>query len=413
VKADGVPLRRNLDFNLLWTGQMVSDLGTRIADIAFPLLVLATTGSATRAGIVGFAWTFPLFALTLFAGALADRVNRKRLMIACDLLRSLAFASLVGAILAGNVTFGHIVAVAFVEGTGFVLFSVAERSALPQVVTSDQLPDALARNQAREYTSLLAGQPLGGVLFSVGRSVPFLVNAVSYFLSVWTLSLVRTEFQETRPTPPGRVVAEVKEGIAWFWRKPFVRDSQLLVTGSDFTLNALYLVVIVLARQRGASPLLIGLMFAFLGVGGMIGTLVAPWLARRLSMRTVVVATMWVGAALVPLLIAIPGRVTPGIVYGTMMLLHPTWNAVVGAYRLRITPDALQGRVQSVATLLSLGSVPFGALLAGFLIETTGTTPTVLALTGVMAIVAAGAIGSPAIRHAPDRAAVGGAPAGS
>ncbi len=87
-----------------------------------------------------------------------------------------------------------------------------------------------------------------------------------------------------------------------------------------------------------------------------------------------------------------------------MVVLHPTWNAVVGAYRLRITPDELQGRVQSVSTLLSLGSVPFGALLAGFLLQAVGTTPTILVLTGVMVVVAVGAIGSPAIRHAPDRA---------
>ena len=404
METSRIPLRRNRDFNLLWTSQAVSDLGTRVADIAFPLLVLASTGSPGRAGIVGFAGTLPIFVFSLFAGALVDRANRKRLMIVCDLVRSLAFASLVVAMLAGSVTFGHIVAVAFIEGTGYVFFSVAERSALPQVVTDDQLPDALARNQAREYTSLLAGQPLGGILFALGRSIPFLINSVSYFLSVLTLSRIGVEFQAERATPPGRVVAEVKEGVAWFWRQPFVRDSQLLVTGSDFTLNALYLVVIVLARQRGASAPVIGLMFAFLGIGGLLGTLVAPWLAKRLSMRTVVVATMWLGAALVPLLIAIPGRLTPGVLYGAMVLLHPTWNAVVGAYRLRITPNELQGRVQSVSTLLSLGSVPFGALLAGFLLQAVGTTPTILVLTGVMVVVAVCAIGSPAIRHAPDRA---------
>jgi MFS family permease len=403
VPAEPPPLRRNRDFNLLWTGQVASDLGTRVADIAFPLLVLATTGSPAKAGVVGFAWTLPLFLLTLPAGALVDRVDRKRLMILCDGVRCLAFASLVVAILLHGVSFAHIVAVALVEGTGYVFFSVAERSALRQVVADEQLADALARNQAREYTALLGGQPLGGVLFSVGRSVPFLVNAASYFLSVWTLALVRAEFQKERGAPRGRVLTEVKEGLTWFWRQPFIRTTSLLVTGSDFTLNALYLVVIVIARERGASSALIGLMFAFLGIGGMVGTLIAPRLARRMRTKVVVVATMWLTAALLPLLIVIPGEVTPGAIYGAMFLLHPTWNAVVGAYRLRMTPDGMQGRVQSVATLLSLGSVPFASLLAGFLLEAVGSTPTVLALFGVMVVVAVVAVTNGAIRRAPER----------
>jgi hypothetical protein len=103
--------------------------------------------------------------------------------------------------------------------------------------------------------------------------------------------------------------------------------------------------------------------------------------------------------ALMPLLF-LPGTITPGVVYGSMFLLHPTWNAVIGAYRIRLTPDGLLGRVQSVATLFSLGSVPFAFLGVGFALEAFGTTPTVLGLTGVMLVVAAAALASPAIRAA-------------
>src|SRR5207249_377785 len=106
-----------------------------------------------------------------------------------------------------------------------------------------------------------------------------------------------------------------------------------------FTLNALFLVVIVIARERGASPALVGALFLFLGVGGLLGSALAPRLARLLPVRTVVIATQCVVAALVPLLLVVPGRVTPGILYGAMVVLHPTWNATVGAARLRLTPD--------------------------------------------------------------------------
>jgi predicted MFS family arabinose efflux permease len=117
-----------------------------------------------------------------------------------------------------------------------------------------------------------------------------------------------------------------------------VRVTSLLVTGSDFTLNALYLVVIVLAQQRGASAALVGSLFAFLGVGGLLGALAAPWLARRLRTRTIVLATQWTVAVLVPLLIVVPGRLSPGVLYGAMLFFHPTWNATVGAYRMKLAP---------------------------------------------------------------------------
>jgi predicted MFS family arabinose efflux permease len=394
-----IPLRRNRDFNLLWSGQALSGLGNRISGIAVPLLVLAVTGSAARAGIAEFAASIPILVLTLPAGALVDRWDRKRLMIVCDTVRCLAYASLVVALALDHVWFVHVLAVVLVDGCGWVFVTVSERSALRHVVADEQLPAALARNQAREYASLLGGTPLGGLLYSLGRLVPFLFDAVSYGVSVVSLIAVRARLQGERTATPQRLLHEVREGLAWFWREPFIRTTSLLVMGSDFVLNALWLAVIVIARERGASPALIGAMFAFLGVGGVLGSLVAEPLSRRLSTRVVVVATMWLQAALLPLLF-LPGAVTPGIVYGAMFLLHPTWSAVVMAYRIRVTPDELIGRVQSVGTLLSLGAVPFAFLGVGFALQGLGTTPTVLALLGLMVVVAVAAVASPAVRAA-------------
>jgi predicted MFS family arabinose efflux permease len=381
----------------------VSDLGARVSSVALPLLVLAVTGSPAKLGIVAAAGSLPLLVLTVPAGALVDRWNRKRVMIVSDVARCLALTSIAVAVAAGDVTFAQIVVVALVEGTGFVFFSVAERSALPRVVRPEHLPDALARNQVREYTALLAGQPLGGVLFGIGRVVPFMFDAVSYFVSLCTVALLRTSFtRETTAAKRARLHADVREGLRWFWQQPFIRATSLLVTGSDFALNALYLVVIVVARERGASSALIGLMFVFLGAGGLLGSVAAPWLARRLEMRTVVRATQTTVALLVPLLAIVPGRLSPGVIYGAMFFLHPTWNATVGAYRLRATPDALQGRVSSIATLLSLGPVPVAALVAGFLLDAAGSTPTIVVLAGVMAVVAIASFASPAVRRGPE-----------
>jgi MFS family permease len=398
------PLRRNRDFNLLWVGQVVSDLGANVSAIAFPLLVLATTGSPARAGIVAAAANLPLLVLAVPAGALVDRWDQKRVMIVADCARCAALASLALTVALDSVTFGHIVAVAFVEGVGFVFFDVAERSALPKVVADRHLDAALARNSARAHAAALAGQPLGGVLFGIGRAVPFLFDAVSYLLSVVAVSLIRTSFRrDARARARTRLSGDIRTGLSWFWRQPFVRTTSLVSTTRSFALSALYLVVIVIARERGASAALIGATFAFVGVGGILGSLVAPPLARRVSMRTIVIATAVVGAALVPLLSILPGRATPGIVFGAMWVLNPVWTTAVGAYRLRITPPELQARVVSIASVVSMGPVPLAFVVAGLLLEAAGTTPTVLVFFVIMLVGAAIAVASRALRNVPDQ----------
>jgi MFS family permease len=352
---------------------------------------------------VAAAGNLPLLVLAVPAGALVDRWDQKRVMIVADCARAAALGSLALAVALDAVTFGHIVAVAFVEGVGFVFFGVAEGSALPKVVADRHLDAALARISARAHTAALAGQPLGGVLFGLGRAVPFVFDAVSYLMSVVTVSLIRTSFRRDPVLERPHLRGDMRAGLSWFWRQPFVRTTSLISTTRSFTLSALYLVVIVIARERGASAALIGVVFAFVGVGGILGSLAAPWLARRASIRMVIIATAVVGAVLVPLLSILPGRATPGIVFGAMWILNPVWSTVVGAYRLRITPPQLRARVVSIATLVSGGPVPLAFVAAGLLLEAAGTTPTVLVFSGIMVVGAAIAVGSRAVRHVPDR----------
>jgi predicted MFS family arabinose efflux permease len=262
---------------------------------------------------------------------------------------------------------------------------------------------ALARNSARAHAAALAGLPLGGILFGIGRAVPFVFDAVSYLLSVVTVSLIRTSFRRDARPRVRRLSGDMRAGLSWFWRQPFLRATSLVATTRSFTLTALYLVVIVIARERGASAALIGATFAFVGVSGIIGSLAAPWLARRLSMRTIIIATASVGAALVPLLSILPGPATPGIVFGAMWVLNPVWTTAVGAYRLRITPPELQARVVSIATVVSGGPVPLASVAAGLLLEAAGTTPTVLVFFGIMLVGVAIAVASAAVRNVPDR----------
>jgi MFS family permease len=168
-----VPLRRNRDFLLLQIGQLLSGAGSQLTSIAYPLLVLAVTGSATKAGAVWFARTLPLALLALPGGVAADRWNRKRLMIAADGVRVVAIGCLAAAILLGRIGFWAIVLVAVVEGIGTALFSAAQAGALRAVVPGRQLPAAVGAQTGRQAAVQLAGPPLGGALFGLAHALPF------------------------------------------------------------------------------------------------------------------------------------------------------------------------------------------------------------------------------------------------
>jgi predicted MFS family arabinose efflux permease len=237
-------------------------------------------------------------------------------MLACDAVRALALGSVVLALWADELTLVHLGAVALIEGTGFVFHNLAQSAAVRHVVHQTQLPAALGRNEARERAASLLGAPLGGVLFGLGRAVPFLFDALSYLASIATLLLIRSDFRAPREEPPParRLLAEVAEGVGWLWREPFLRATAFLVAGSNMLFSALVLVLIVLARDGGSSPAETGLILSGAGVGGVLGSLLAARLEAVLSMKRIVIGANWVWALLTPLLVLAPGPLALGAI---------------------------------------------------------------------------------------------------
>ncbi|MCO1578413.1 MFS transporter [Crossiella sp. SN42] len=394
------PLRRNRDFLLLWSGSAVSSLGANASSVAYPLLVLALTGSPVDAGLSGFVALLPQLICQVPAGALVDRWNRKRVMIWCDVLRALAIGTLAAALVLDALTLPHILAVGFTEGVLTVTFKIAAAAAVPNVVHPSHLTFALSRNEARERGAAMLGQPLGGMLFGLGRAVPFLFDALTYLVSLVSLLLIRKDFQASRKRQP----VDLSAGITWLWRQPFLRMTTFLVAGSNFLFRALFLVVIVIAADYGASPTLVGVMFGLAAVGGVLGSLAAPALERRLSMRVVVVGANWAWGLLVPMVLLVPNAYVLGAVYALMCFVGPVWNVAISAYQLAVTPDHIQGRVLGAAGMIAFGAVPLGSLLGGFALEWIGARATVWALAVWMIGLAVLATVSPAVRDAPSLA---------
>ncbi|TPQ18016.1 MFS transporter [Streptomyces sporangiiformans] len=394
-------LWRNREFVALWSGQVVSTLGAQISGTAMPLLVLATTESPSDAGIVGAAGTLPFLVAHLPAGPLVDRWNRRWILLISELVAGLALATVPVAMWWGTLSIAHLAAVSFLQGLCFVFFGLAERAALPKIVPAALLPTAVAHNEARSRGAALAGPPLGGLLFGIGRAIPFLADALSYVIASIGLLLIRSDLQNRTTTPPEPLWQATTAGLRWIWRHPLIRAAILLIAVSNLVFHALVLIIVVLAQQHGATSTTIGMMLGIYSGGGFIGALAASRFHHRFTPRTVIIGVNWIWAALLPLFALASSPLLIGVVGAACAFIGPLWNVVIITYTTVLVPNELLGRVTSAAMTLSWGVMPPASLGAGYLLTALGPTSSVLVLTMVMLVTAVIATASPAVRHAP------------
>jgi predicted MFS family arabinose efflux permease len=393
------PLLRNRDYMLLWSGQTLSEFGSQTSTVAYPLLILALTGSAAKAGVVGFAKWLPLPVFALPAGVIADRVDRKRLMIATDAIRLAGAASIVASLWLGTPSYLQIVLVAFLDGAMFITSHITERGALGQVVRPEQVQDAVAQNEARYFGAGILGPPVGGLLFAAARALPFLVDSVSFFCSLTATSFTRTRFQIGGAKPGIR--AGLTEGFSWLRRQPFFRGASLLFAAGNPVYTGLYLLAVLLATHYGASSADVGAMFAIVGVGGVLGAILAGPVRRRLTPRAVIACNEWLLLSSVLLLLVVHDALLIGLLVAAAEFGTPITNSVVSGSRVASTPDRLQGRVAAVSALVAMSLGWLGPLTVGFAFQHTGATTTIL-IVGVWALgLATAATIAPALRSGP------------
>jgi predicted MFS family arabinose efflux permease len=382
------PLWQNRDYLLLWGGQIISTSGSMVSQLAFPLLVLALTHSPAQAGSVSALRTIPYLVLSLPAGALVDRWNRKRVMIICDLGRCLSMASIPVAVVLGHLSMLQLYLVSLIEGTLFVFFDLAEVASLPQVIAKEQIPAATAQNIATYNISALLGSPLGGVLYSIGQLFPFLFDAISYLGSVLSLLFIRTSFQKERSATPQALWTEVKEGLKWLWEHPLFRFLALVLCGINILTAGGTLIVIVLGQHLHASSVDLGLIFSVAGIAGILGSMAAPMLRRRFSFFTTTVSALWPQALLMPLLILAPNLFVLGAILALILFFAPIFDITQRSQRITMIPDELQGRVNSVYRLIVFSGQPVGLALTGLLLQTIGATPAILLMGAGFSLIA-------------------------
>lgn len=389
------PILRNTDFLLLWSGQTISVLGNQVSSIALPLLVLALTGSAAQAGAVSAVRLLPYTVLFLPAGAMIDRWNRRTVMMLADTMRGVALGAIPIAFFSGHLAIWLLYTAVLAEGIGFVFYTIAQIASLPRIVASEHLAPATAMNEASHSFGTLVGPGLGGLIVSLGRTVVsgsilgLGIDAISYFASVLSLAFIRTSFQAQRKVATDEpLLQQIRSGLAFLLGHPHLRVLALLGANIGLFIIPADLAAIVLSRSElHFGPQVIGIIFSAGGLGALVGSAVAPWFKRRLKLSHVTYLAVFVEGLSVAAMAVTSSAVVLGAGMFVETMMIPIYNVSQATYRLRLIPDELQGRVNSVIRLFPIASQPAGVAAAGVLIGVVGPRP-------VLAVIAAGLIAS-------------------
>jgi predicted MFS family arabinose efflux permease len=378
VSEAPLSLWRNREFTLLWLSQALSDLGSSIAALAVPLLLLSSGHSPAQAGLVGTIGLAAVVLGRLPAGVLVDRVDRRRVMLACDAVRLAAFAALGVLALRGEATLPMVVLVTVVAGAGQACFGTAEHSALRNIVRPAQLPAAVARNEARTYATSLAGPPIGGLLFQLARGLPFLGNALTFLLSMIGVALIRRPLQEPRDHQPRGTATALAEGVRFVFGNPFLRAILLIAAPLNFAIQGITFTIIVTLQRHGTPPAVIGTVETIVAVGGLLGALVAPALQARVHLPVLIRGICWTAATFLAASALLADSVAAAVPIAVAVFLGPASNAALFGHQAAITPDRLQGRVVSVVITVATSVASAAPLLAGTLITTLGGAASIL-----------------------------------
>ncbi|WP_025620056.1 MFS transporter [Salinispora cortesiana] len=373
----------------LWSASAASNLADGIVKLALPLVAVSFTDSPVLVAGVAMAFSLPWLLVALPAGALADRLDRRRVMVAANTVRAVLFGAMALAVALDVASIWLLYAVAFGAGVAETLYDTSAQSILPQVVSRDALPRANGRLNAVELTAnQFVGPPLAGFLVSTGVALAVAGPAGLWVVAAAVLLLIRGRFQVARDTSTS-LRRDIAEGLRFLWRHQLLRTMAVMVGVSNFTMSAVLAVLVLYAvgpdSAMGLTEPGYGLLLATLAVGIVLGSLAAGAIERRLGRSTALGVAMVAAAVLdgVPALSVNPFVV--GAVYFGGGILVATWNVITISLRQRITPDRLLGRVNSGYRLLAWGGMPLGALTGGLLAEWLGLRA-VFAIMGVLTL---------------------------
>ncbi|WP_445156053.1 MFS transporter [Arthrobacter sp. Hor0625] len=360
----------------LWSASGLSNLADGVFKIALPLLAIQFTQSPTLVAGLSVAATLPWLLFALTAGALADRLDRRKLMFWANLGRGVLPALLVAAVVLDLGSIWILYVVALAVGVAETLYDTSAQSILPQVVHRDQLSRANGRLYAVELTAnQFVGPPLGGLLVAAGVIAGFTVPAALWLAAAGGLLLVRGTFRVEREQKT-TLRFDVAEGLRFLWHQKTLRTLAVMTGVFNFASSAAFAVMVLFAvgptSAMHLSEVGFGLLLTASALGAFVGSFIAERVEARLGRSKSLALTILGGALLVgaPAMTDNPYVLGPILFVGGMLIV--LWNVITVSLRQRITPNRLLGRVNSAYRLLAWGTMPLGAAAGGLLAQLLG-----------------------------------------
>jgi ENTS family enterobactin (siderophore) exporter len=404
-------LLRDREFRTVLLGQGLSAIGDGVTFTALPLLVLQLTGSGLQMGIVGALQMLPDLVLGMPAGVLADRWDRRRMMLIADIGRAGLIALIPLSLVLGLPTMVVILLVTVPINTLRVLFLAGYTGAVPNLVGRERVGQATSYFESAYALGWILGPALAGLLAAAFGPGPTLaIDALSFLASATSLAFVRRSLRATRSAEPRGLLSEMREGIAFVAGHPTLRA--VVLHWSFYTIAIAPVVAVItyyVTVDRGFSPDALGLGIAAFGAGSLVGSLASSrFMDRPLGLL------MAMGTALSGSMIVLIGFADSLPLMVTFSFVAGLGEAVVlvsyVALRAGLTPDALLGRVGATTRTLSLGLQPVGMLVGGALLESLGGTGTLLVMGGWAVAISIASAFWPALRRAQLPTRAGGPP---
>jgi len=369
------PNRLGRNFRWLLAAAVVNNFGDGVVLAAGPLLVASQTKDPFLVSMAVLSGVLPTLLFGVLGGAVADRFDRRLMVIVVDLIRALALVVLVVTIVSGSISIATVLVTLFVLGTAETFADSASSALLPALVSRDDLGVANSRLQgAFLLTNQLVAPPIGAALFAAGMALPFATNAICFVFGAVLVSRVVTSVRR-EPQEDSSLRAEMAEGIRWLLAHPPMRTLALTIFTFNVTFGAAWSVLVLWASQRlGMGPVGFGLLTTAVAIGGIIGTVSYGRLTSRFSLADIMRAGLLI-ETFTHLTFAL--TTSAGVALATMVVFGAhefVWGTTAETVRQRAVPDELQGRVSGVYRVAIMGGIVIGTPLGGLLATAYGIT---------------------------------------
>lgn len=371
------------DFRVLWFGAFTSTVGNWMQQVAQAWLIFELTHSSFYLGLDYFFGQLPILLLTLIGGVIADRYNRRHVLLGSQLVQMTTAFTLTALIVFNVVRVEYILLLSFIAGLGQAFGGPAYQALIPSLVEKKDLPNAIALNSiqfnlARVFGPLLAGATLA----AWGSAACFGLNGLSFLVVIF--ALLAMQHKHMKPANPKPMLQELKGGLRYAKGEPAIIALTILASLTTFLGLPLLTFLPVFARDIFHGDVnRFTHMMAFSGAGAVCGALITAWLGRFRHMGWAVLATQAVFGTLVTLFaVTRIGWLSNILLFGTGATLLMTFSMTASLVQL-IVPDNLRGRVMSIYMVAFRGGMPLGSLAAGYVASRT-SAPAVLAVNGVL-----------------------------